>query len=179
MTDNQKQITPWRLLLSLGAACALTAALAQRTTSSWWPGVVLGALFWGAGALTLKLRPTVGYLTSWAFLSLVVGSVGFLLGALAPSVLVEGGWWAGARAGATLGSSLVLVAAVMIVPPRYIWRTCRSLVSFFVGRRATSAGAVETRAGRQRQAGNSAKKKRSMAKSAQRRARKVTSRSRR
>lgn len=178
MTETPRATKPWRLLISLLAACFLTAALSNQATKSWWPGAVLGAFFWLSGALSMRLRPKVGYLTSWAFLTLVLGAVGFLLGALAPSVLVEGGWWSGARAGATLGSSLVLVAAVMIVPPRYMWRSGRSVVSFLSSRRGSK---TETHAGtdHQGQLDRSTKKKRSATRRAQRRARKVSSRSRR
>jgi hypothetical protein len=126
----------------------------------------------------MRMRPKVGYLTSWAFLTLVLGLIGFLLGALAPSVLVEGGWWAGARAGATLGSSLVLVAAVMIVPPRYIWRSGRAMVSLLSSRRGTKTDG-NTKPERQSRSDNSTKKKRSTARRDQRRARKVSSRSKR
>jgi hypothetical protein len=178
MAKNSKAVRYGRLLLSLIAACLMTAALSQKTTNDWWPGLILGAFFWVSGALTMRLRPKVGYLTSWAFLTLVLGLIGFLLGALAPSVLVEGGWWVGARAGATLGSSLVLVAAVMIVPPRYIWRSGRSMMSLLSSRRGTKTDA-NTKSERQSQSSKSTKKKRSTARRDQRRARKVSSRSRR
>ena len=178
MAENSKAVRYGRLLLSLIAACLMTAALSQKATNDWWPGLILGAFFWVSGALTMRLRPKVGYLTSWAFLTLVLGLIGFLLGALAPSVLVEGGWWVGARAGATLGSSLALVAAVMIVPPRYIWRSGRSMVSLLSSRRGTKTDA-SLKSERQSQSSNSAKKKRSTARREQRRARKVSSRSRR
>lgn len=178
MTENSKAARYSRLLLSLLAACLLTAAISHKTTNDWWPGAVLGAFFWLSGALTMRLRPKVGYLTSWAFLTLVLGVVGFLLGAAAPSVLVDGGWWVGARAGATLGSSLVLVAAVMIVPPRYIWRSGRSMVSILSSRRGAKTS-VSNKSGHQSQPSRSAKKKRSTTRRDQRRARKVSARSKR
>lgn len=178
MAESLKTVKTWRLLLSLLAACLLTAAISHKTTNDWWPGMVLGAFFWVAGALTMRLHLKVGYLTSWAFLALVLGSLGFLLGAAAPSVLVTGGWWVGARAGATLGSSLVLVAAVLIVPPRYIWRSGRAMVSLLSFRRGTKTGVV-TKDDHQSHLSKSTKKKRSTARRDQRRARKVSARSKR
>lgn len=104
-----------------------------------WAGAVCGAVGCLIVAVSVSVRPKLGYFTSWAAAGALTGSVFFLSG-----LFVAGDRVRNARAMGAAGVLTVGAVAALVIPPQLIKRVLRAARKRFGGKRGNK-GRRETK----------------------------------
>lgn len=125
--------TKWRAITSVVVVCATGWMFVASAGLPGWAGAVCGGIGCAVVGVSLRLRPKLGYLTSWAAAGALTGSVFFVSG-----LFVSGDRIENARAMGAAGVLTVAAVAGLVVPPQIIKRIIKVTRGRFRGRAATS-----------------------------------------
>lgn len=124
----------WRETTGGVASFVAGFALSLQIGVAWWAGVICCIVGYAILLTSIKLRPSLGYATSWAGAGALTGAVFFISGLLVPGDRLRN-----AKAMGAAGVMTVLAVAAVVVPPRMMRKTYKGIKSLMKkGRRIGS-----------------------------------------
>jgi membrane protein YdbS with pleckstrin-like domain len=130
----------WREVASFVVVCTTAWFFVDSAGLPGWAGSACGAIGCLIVAVSVSLRPKLGYFTSWAAAGVLTGSVFFMSG-----LFVAGDRIQNARAMGAAGVLTVGAVAALVIPPQLMRRVLRAARGRLRNKRGTKGRIVRER----------------------------------